>query len=344
LNQGICINARVNAVDKRAADDIAGRLPKDSIDVELKRGGLPEAKLLETASVVITANGNQTAASEVEATLLLSGQLTVGMTVAVSIVFAGMAAWILKDFGDRHTTNKAIYLLDFLDTICDWASWAGTNVEGDFTFSNDRDGFVKWTLFVISISGTLLFLISTYLMFYENGLRQKKLLILQLGFENFAQGILYIIVASSQASTSNRVSVFVGIVQALCFCAFQIHELKSLQVDNGSDGNNGGGTGGNLGAEGATGRAAAAGATSGRCQPIETSTTPAPAFTSMLGFPSGSSNPAGFGDGQPQQFGSQDFGGGGFGQAPAGGGFGGGGFGKDPAQGGFGGGFGQPVP
>ena len=126
-------------------------------------------------------------------------------------------------------------------------------------------------------------------MFYENGLRQKKLLILQLGFENFAQGILYIIVASSQASTSNRVSVFVGIVQALCFCAFQIHELKSLQVDNGSDGNNGGGTGGNLGAEGATGRAAAAGATSGRCQPIETSTTPAPAFTSMLGFPSGSS-------------------------------------------------------
>jgi len=57
-------------------------------------------------------------------------------------------------------------------------------------------------------------------MFYENGLRQKNLLILQLGFENFAQGILYIIVASSQASTSNGVSVFVGIVQALCFCAF----------------------------------------------------------------------------------------------------------------------------
>jgi hypothetical protein len=105
-------------------------------------------------------------------------------------------------------------------------------------------------------------------------------------------------------------------------------------------------------------------ATSGRCQPIETSMTPASAFTTMLGFPSGSSNPAGFGDGQPQQFGSQDFGGGGFGQpqqfgtqdfggggfgqAPAIGGFGGGGFGQDPAQGGFGqppaqgGGFGQP--
>ncbi len=38
-----------------------------------------------------------------------------------------------------------------------------------------------------------------------------------------------IIVASSQASTANvRIAVFLGIVQALYFCAFQIYELNSL--------------------------------------------------------------------------------------------------------------------
>jgi len=46
--------------------------------------------------------------------------------------------------------------------------------------------------------------------------RFKRIIVLQLGFENFAQGILYIIVASSQSAKSGnvRVSVIIGIVHA----------------------------------------------------------------------------------------------------------------------------------
>ena len=69
--------------------------------------------------------------------------------------------------------------------------------------------------------------------------RFKRIIVLQLGFENFAQGILYIIVASSQASGSGNihVSVIIGIVQALCFCGFQIFELKDLAAAGGAGGN-----------------------------------------------------------------------------------------------------------
>ena len=69
--------------------------------------------------------------------------------------------------------------------------------------------------------------------------RIKIVLVLQLSFENFTQSILYIIVATSQNSTANaRVSVYVGIVQALCFCAFQIYGLnKELEVGGGAGGN-----------------------------------------------------------------------------------------------------------
>jgi len=332
LNQGIRIDVTVNVVDKRAADAIAARLTKDSINAGLTSVGLPNATILEDAAVVITANGNQTAVLEEEATLFLGPQTTVGVTFALSIVFAGVAAWILKTVPKfTKKTRRVLYLLDILDTLCDWASWTGTSLEGDFTFSNDQGGIVKWTLFVISIFGTVLFLVSTKAMLESK--RFKYVLILQLGFENFAQGILYIIVASSQAATANvRASVFVGIVQALCFCAFQIYELNDLarggEFDADEGGNHGGGEGGNPGARGATTTAGGGGgcgippppapATSGRSQPIETSTGPAPTFmTSTLGFPSGSSSPAGrgFGGGfgQPNQLGSQDFGGGGFG-------------------------------
>jgi len=201
--------------------------------------------------VVTTANGNQTAAAlEEEATLFLGPVWTVAGTFAASIVFAGLTFWIVKQKSEiTYKTARALWLLDVLDTLCDWASWTGTSLEGDFGFSNDRGGIVKWTLFAISVFGTVLFIISTTLMrCYDT--RYKYILILQLGFENFAQGILYIIVASSQASTANvRIAVFVGIVQALCFCVFQIYELNSLPVnDGGAGGNHGGGSGGNPGA------------------------------------------------------------------------------------------------
>jgi hypothetical protein len=240
LNQGIRIDVRVNAVDKSTADAIAARLTNDSINAGLTSVGLPPATLLEAAAVVISANGNQTAAAmEQEASLLLGPQLTVGGTFAASIGFAGLTGCIvMRSKTITYKTARVLYLLDVLDTLCDWASWVGTGLEGDFDFSNDRGGMVKWTLFAFSVFGTVLFIVSTSLMLRFDA-RFKYVLILQLSFENFSQGILYILVASSQASTGNvRISVFVGIVQALCFCAFQIFELKSLPVDDDSAGGN----------------------------------------------------------------------------------------------------------
>jgi len=74
-----------------------------------------------------------------------------------------------------------------------------------------------------------LFLLSSISIWYFEK-RSKWIIVLQLGFENFAQGIMYIFVASSQASGSGNihVSVIIGIVQALCFCGFQIFELTLL--------------------------------------------------------------------------------------------------------------------
>jgi hypothetical protein len=267
LNQGIRIDVRVNAVDKSVAASIAARLTQDSINAGLTSVGLPPATLLEAAAVVTTVNGNQTAAAlEEEATLFLGPVWTVAGTFAASIVFAGLTFWIVKQKSDiTYKKARALWLLDVLDTLCDWASWTGTSLEGDFAFSNDRGGIVKWTLFAISVFGTVLFIISTTLMRRYDA-RYKYILILQLGFENFAQGILYIIVASSQASTANvRIAVFVGIVQALCFCAFQIYELNSLPVnDGGTGGNHGGGSGGNPGAGRATPPPASATTATGR--------------------------------------------------------------------------------
>ena len=50
---------------------------------------------------------------------------------------------------------------------------------------------------------------------------------------------MYVCVASSQSAKSGNVgvSVIIGIVQALCFCGFQIFELKDLAVGVGSGGN-----------------------------------------------------------------------------------------------------------
>jgi hypothetical protein len=240
LNQGISIDVRVNAVDKSAADAIAARLTKDSINAGLTSVGLPPATLLEAAAVVTTANGNR------KLSLLLGPQLTVGVTSAVSIGFAGVAALVVKDFPIENMQEKVrvLVLIDLMDTIVDWGSWAGTNAQGDFTFSNDRDGIVNWTLFAISNFGTVLFLVSTYLICHKNGARHKYLLILQLGFENFAQGLLYVFVAASQASTSKGAMVYFGIVQSLIFCVYQVYELKNHRdiINSGTDGNPGEGS------------------------------------------------------------------------------------------------------
>ena len=183
--------------------------------------------------MVIIASGNQSATLEAEATLLMGPVATVGGTFAVSIVFAGVTAWIVKDLQRvRDKAARTLYLLDLLDTIFDRGSWTGTNLEGDFEFSNDKDKVLSWTLCAISIVGTVLFILSSISMWYFKT-RSKWIIVLQLGFENFAQGILYIIVASSKASGSGsiHVSVIIGIVQALCFCGFQVFELKDLATD-----------------------------------------------------------------------------------------------------------------
>ena len=219
-------------MDKSAADTIAASLTEEGINKELDQAGLPSASLLEAAAVVndAAASGNQTAIVSKEAVLLMSPGATVGGAIAVSFIFAGVAAWIVQDLPEiTHDGIKTLYLLDLLDTIFDWGSWIGTNLEGDFTFANDKDGVIYWTLCVISIFGTILFLLSSISIWYFEK-RSKWIIVLQLGFENFAQGIMYIIVASSQASGSGNihVSVIIGIVQALCFCGFQIFELTLL--------------------------------------------------------------------------------------------------------------------
>jgi len=246
LAQGIRVAVSVNAPDKDAAAAIVASLTEAGINTELKNVGLPPATVLEAAAVLEATqfNVNQTATVEVEASLLMGPVATVGVSFAASIVFTGVAAWIVKDLPQIKDKDRILYLLDMLDTAFDWGSWVGTNLEGDFTFSNDKDKVVYWTLCAISIFGTVLFLISTISMWRFNR-RFKWIIVLQLGFENFAQGILYIIVASSQASSANvRVSVIVGITQALCFCGFQIFELKGLQpTDEVADGGGAGGNG-----------------------------------------------------------------------------------------------------
>ena len=193
-----------------------------------------------TASGTQTASKSDSAESVSEPTLLMGPETTVGVACAVSIVFAGVTAWIVRDLPpiqDKAGAKAAriLYLLDLLDTCCDWAAWTGTNLEGDFSFSNDKDRVVSWSLCAISIFGTALFLVSTILMRYNT--RCKQVIVMQLGFENFSQGILYIIVASSQASAESgnvHVSVLVGIAQAICFCGFQVFELKDLASPAGS--------------------------------------------------------------------------------------------------------------
>jgi len=241
LAQGIRVAASVNAPDKDAAAAIAASLTEAGINTELEKAGLPPAilleaaTLLEPAAVVTTANsGNQTAS------LLMSPGATVGGAMGASIVFTAVAAFVVRDLPQiRGNTAQILYLLDLLDTMCDWGSWAGTNLEGDFTFSNDKGKVVSGTLCAISIFGTVLFLISTISM-WRFKRRFKRIIVLQLGFENFAQGILYIIVASSQASGSGnvRVSVIIGIVQAIGFCVVQIFELKNLAAAGDGAGGN----------------------------------------------------------------------------------------------------------
>ena len=176
-------------------------------------------------------NGTQIAALEVEASLLMGPGATLGVTLSVSIVFTGVATWIVWDLPPiRDKAARTLYSLDLLDTIFDRGSWTGTNLEGDFEFSNDKDRVLSWTLCAISIVGTVLFILSSISMWYFKT-RSKWIIVLQLGFENFAQGILYITVASSQASAwpgNIHSSVIIGTVQALCFCGFQIFELKDL--------------------------------------------------------------------------------------------------------------------
>jgi hypothetical protein len=233
LTHGIRISVRVNVVDRGTADAITVRLTEEGINNALEEAGLPPATILEVATVVddTQSNVNQTATMETEASLLMGPGGTVVVTFAVSVIFTGVATWIVWDLPPiRGKAARTLYLLDLLDTIFDWGSWAGTTLEGDFQFSNDKDRIMSWTLCAISIFGTVLFLLSSISMWYFKS-RSKWIIILQLGFENFVQGILYIIVASSQASDGSgnvHVSVIIGIVQALYFCGFQIFELKDL--------------------------------------------------------------------------------------------------------------------
>ncbi len=78
------------------------------------------------------------------------------IAIAIAAVYAAYKGikWLLEKFAKdspqiRDKSAPTLYLLDLLDTLCDWA---GTSVEGDVTFSNDPNGIIKWTLCAISKS------------------------------------------------------------------------------------------------------------------------------------------------------------------------------------------------
>jgi hypothetical protein len=108
LNSGIRIDVRVNAVDKSAADAIAARLTKDSINVELQKIGLPPATLLEAAAVVDGTQFNQSSSSSgstggqpVESSGMIVG-VVVAVLLVVTAAVVSLLYWRRKIVGPVH--------------------------------------------------------------------------------------------------------------------------------------------------------------------------------------------------------------------------------------------------
>jgi hypothetical protein len=230
LAPGIRVDVSVSAEDRNAADAIAARLTEEDINIELERAGLPPVTLLEVATVVEDENTPNV--------LPLGGAgATVGAAFAGAVLFAGVAAWVVrsKEMFRKDSPAKKInglYLVDCFDTLFDWASWVSATLEGDLEFANDEGGLVSTSLVGISIVGTVLFFWSTYSTFWLKK-RYKYVVVAQLGLENAFQAILYVMVATSQ-SGSTRASVMVGIIQGVLFCFAQIYEVIGL-VDEGDE-------------------------------------------------------------------------------------------------------------
>ena len=130
LTQGIRIVVSLKALDKIAADAITTNLTQEGINRKLEEVGLPSATLLVAAAVVddtqSNVNGTQIAALEVEASSLMGPGATLGVTLSVSIVFTGVATWIVWDLPPiRDKAARTLYLLDLLDTIFDWVHGQG---------------------------------------------------------------------------------------------------------------------------------------------------------------------------------------------------------------------------
>ena len=157
---------------------------------------------------------------------------TLGVAAAGAFLFTGVATCVVRSkdmFRTDSPGKKAItglYLVDLLDTLCDWASWFSASLEGDLDFANDKGRFVSTSLVGISILGTLMFFWSTYSTFWLKK-RYKYVVVAQLGLENAFQAILYVMVASAQ-SGNTRASVMVGVIQAILFCLVQIYEIIGL--------------------------------------------------------------------------------------------------------------------
>ena len=189
LAQGIRIAVSVKATDKDAASAIATSLTEAGINTELEKAGLPPVTLLEAAAV------EQGGENTLNMLPLGGAGGTLGVAAAGAFLFTGVATCVVRSkdmFRTDSPGKKAItglYLVDLLDTLCDWASWFSASLEGDLDFANDKGRFVSTSLVGISILGTLMFFWSTYSTFWLKR-RYKYVVVAQLGLENAFQAIL----------------------------------------------------------------------------------------------------------------------------------------------------------
>jgi hypothetical protein len=229
LAQGIRVTVSVKAPDKDAAAAIAASLTEVGINTELERAGLPPATVLEAAAV-------EEGGDEAEATLGMGGPWgVVGLTVAVTLVFTAGVRHMMRNLPEHPFEEESAQFAlgqDFFDCVLDWVSWGGTAAGGDFDFSNDKDGVIKYFVSLLSILGVFFFFVDLYCYISNEQRLRKDILILKLGIEDFAQAIIYGVVIASNAGSWGPL---VGIIQCLGFSGLKLLEIFKMIQGTGTN-------------------------------------------------------------------------------------------------------------